>query len=70
MEIFLIIQIIVSVLLIFFILLQQQGTALGSSFGGSGGIYTKKRGAEKTIFQISIVLAVLFIGLAIINLII
>ena len=69
-KVFLIIQIIVSILLIVFILLQQRGTALGGAFGQEGGSYFKKRGMEKTIFWTSIVLAVLFIGISLLNLII
>lgn len=69
-KIFFISQIIVSGLLIIFILLQQRGTALGSAFGQEGGSYFKKRGMEKIIFRTSIVLAVLFIILALLNLVI
>jgi protein translocase SecG subunit len=53
----------VSVLLVIFILLQQQGSGLGTIFGGSGGgeSYRSKRGIEKFFFNITIVLIVLFI---------
>lgn len=70
MPIFLIVQILVSVLLVVFILLQQKGAALGSAFGGEGGFYTKKRGPEKFIFIATIVLAGFFIALSILNLVI
>jgi len=63
-------QIIVSLLLIFFILLQQRGTALGPAFGGSGGFWVSRRGLEKKIFWGTVVLAVLFLGLALINLLV
>lgn len=59
---------IVSVLLIISILLQQRGTAMGSAFGGGGESYSTRRGAEKKIYIGSIILGVLFIGLAILNL--
>jgi len=65
----LILQIIIPCLLIVFILLQQRGTALGAAFGEAGGSYFKKRGMEKTIFWITVVLAVLFIGISLISLI-
>lgn len=67
-KILIIIQIIVSVFLVLLILLQQRGTALGSAFGGEGGFYLKKRGIEKKIFWGTVILAVLFIVLSIINL--
>jgi len=61
-------QIIISILLISFILLQQRGAALGSAFGGTGSNYFKKRGLEKKIFWATIVLATLFIVNGILNL--
>ncbi len=65
------IQIIVAILLIVFILLQQRGTALGSAFGGEGGgFYATRRGIQKKIFWATIVCGVLFIGLALLNLIV
>lgn len=63
-------QIIVSVLLIGVILLQQKGTGLGASFGGSGQIYRSKRGLERILFWATIVLAVIFSLTAVANLII
>jgi preprotein translocase subunit SecG len=43
------------------ILLQSQGTGLGASFGGEGNSYRSKRGAEKLIFNTTIVAAVAFV---------
>ena len=57
-----IIQIVIAGLLIIAILLQQRGTGLSGAFGGEGGVYFKKRGAEKIIFIATIILAVLFIS--------
>lgn len=65
-----ILQIIVSVLLIVFILLQQRGGALGSAFGGSGGgFYGTRRGIQQKIFWATIVLGAAFVVLALLNLI-
>lgn len=61
-------QIIISSLLIIFILLQQRGSALGSVFGGAGGFYSTRRGLQKKIFWLTCILAVLFLGLAVLNL--
>jgi preprotein translocase subunit SecG len=61
-------QIILSIILVLAILLQQQGSGLGSMFGNVGGeSYRSKRGAEKLFYNATIVLIVLFIvnGLAI-----
>ena len=65
-----VIQIVVSVLLVAAILLQQRGTGLSATFGGEGNIYRTKRGLEKIIFIATIVLAIIFFGLALLNVII
>ena len=61
-------QIILSIILVVAILLQQQGSGLGSMFGNVGGeSYRSKRGAEKLFYNATIILIVLVIanGLAI-----
>ncbi|MFH1890833.1 MAG: preprotein translocase subunit SecG [Candidatus Kuenenbacteria bacterium] len=63
-----IIQIIIATLLIITILFQNRGSGLGSAFGGEGNVYMAKRGAEKTIFILSIILAIIFLALGIIRL--
>jgi preprotein translocase subunit SecG len=63
-------QLIVSLLLVTAILLQQKGTGLGATFGGGGEVYHSRRGIEKNLFYATIVLAILFIGIAIFSLII
>lgn len=49
-------------LMILAILLQQRGASLGAGFGGSGELYTTRRGIDKNLFDATIVLAVLFVG--------
>ncbi len=63
------IQITVAVLLTLSILLQHRGTSLGGAFGGEGNVYRSRRGAEKFLFVATIVLAVIFVGLAIANIV-
>lgn len=46
------------------ILMQAKGASLGEAFGGSNVFYGSRRGSEKTLFIISIVLGVIFVGLA------
>jgi preprotein translocase subunit SecG len=57
---------IISVAMIFLILLQVKGGALGSMLGGEagGGIARTRRGLEKTIFQVTIVLSIAFLGIS------
>lgn len=61
-------QIIIAVLLVALILLQQRGAGLGSAFGQSGGFYATQRGLQKKIYWATIVLAVIFVVLAVYNL--
>ncbi|OGF78162.1 preprotein translocase subunit SecG [Candidatus Giovannonibacteria bacterium RIFCSPLOWO2_02_FULL_43_11b] len=55
-------------LLVIAILFQQKGSGLSSAFGGEGNIYTTKRGLEKILFRITIVLGILFLVLSLLNL--
>ena len=57
---FFIIQVAVSVLLLAGILLQPNGSGLGSSWGGGGESYHTRRGVEKVVFITTIVAAILF----------
>jgi len=60
-------QIIISVFLIAAILIQQRGAGMGGAFGGGGAAYHTKRGFEKILFYATIVLSVIFFGIAILN---
>lgn len=62
----LVLHILISVALIGVILLQSSKGGLGSAFGG-GQMYRTKRGAEKLIFNATIVLAVLFLITSVVN---
>ncbi len=57
-----IITVISSIMLIIAILLQNQGSGLGTAFGGESNFYRTKRGAEQVLFYFTIVLAVVFVG--------
>ena len=61
-------QIVVAVALILVSLLQVRGGGLGGIFGQADTVYRTKRGVEKTLFQLTIALAVIFIILAIVSL--
>lgn len=66
---FLIFEIILGVLLIGLIILQSKGAGLGSTFGGDMGFYGTKRGAEKMLFILTIIIASLFLLTALIGVI-
>ena len=62
------IQIVLSVLLVVGILLQQSAAGLGGAFGDnfSSGFHTR-RGFEKTVFNASVVIAILFVISAVLS---
>jgi preprotein translocase subunit SecG len=61
-------QIIVAVALILVSLLQVKGGGLGGIFGQADTVYRTKRGVEKTLFQFTIALVVIFVVLSIVSL--
>jgi preprotein translocase subunit SecG len=63
-------QIVLSAALILAVLLQVRGGGLGGIFGQPDSIYRTRRGVEKTLFQLTIVLAVLLIIISVITLVV
>ncbi len=61
-------QIVLSIALILAILLQVRGGGLGGIFGQASTVFRTKRGVEKTLFQLTIGLVVLFITISIVML--
>jgi preprotein translocase subunit SecG len=58
--------IIISVLLILSVILQSKGAGLGGLTGAdTGSIFTARRGVERTLFWITIVLSVIFFALVV-----
>jgi preprotein translocase subunit SecG len=63
-----VIQIIISIALIAVILVQAKGQGgLGGIFGGDSTVYRTRRGVEKTLFNVTIGLAVAFFVISIIS---
>lgn len=56
-----IVMVVSAILMIIAILLQQRGASLGAGFGGSGELYTTRRGLDKNLFELTIFLAVTFV---------
>lgn len=50
-----------AILLIITILLQQRGASLGAGFGSSGELFTARRGLDKNLFDVTVILAVIFV---------
>jgi preprotein translocase subunit SecG len=59
--------IIIAITLIGVVLLQGQNSGLGSAFGGDSGIYRTRRGVEKTLFNMTVALASLFLLLSLVS---
>lgn len=60
MTIFNYLTLISMVLMTVLILVQTRGASLGAGLGGAGEINTSRRGTDKTIFQLTIICAVVF----------
>lgn len=56
-EVLSIIQIVLGILFIVLVLLQAKGTGLGSAFGGEIAFYSTKRGVERILFILTIIVA-------------
>jgi preprotein translocase subunit SecG len=55
-------------LMVLLILVQTRGASLGAGLGGTGEVNMTRRGTDKTLFQLTIIMAVIFtvsIGLGI-----
>jgi preprotein translocase subunit SecG len=64
-----VVQIILSIAVVVFILLQARGAGLGSAFGGSsaGSVFKTRRGVERLIFNGTIVFIVLFALISVVS---
>jgi preprotein translocase subunit SecG len=62
-------QLLVSIVLIAVILLQTRGGDIGSAFGlgGGGSSFRTRRGLEKTLFQLTIILSVVFLAISMLS---
>lgn len=61
-------QILISVLLIAILVLQAKGSGFGAALGGSTtSVFRTRRGIEKTLYNLTIVLIVIFICISILS---
>ena len=61
-------QIVIAIALILAILIQVRGGGLGGIFGQPDTVYRTRRGVERTLYRLTVVLVILFIAVAIITL--
>lgn len=64
-----IIQIIISIALIALTVMQSKGAGLGRMLGGDSSIYRTRRGVEKTMFNLTVILAVVFFLISLLSVI-
>jgi preprotein translocase subunit SecG len=60
-------QLLVCIGLMASVLLQARGAGLGATFGGDSSVYRSRRGVEKRLFQFTIILALLFVGVSLVT---
>lgn len=60
--------IILSVIIVIFILIQGKGAGLGSAWGGGGEMFQTRRGIEKVTLRLTVILIVVFFVISIFNL--
>jgi len=60
-------QLVVAIALILVILLQNKGAGAGGLFGGSNNVFLAKRGLDKTLFVLTIILTSIFFAVSILT---
>ncbi len=65
-----VVTVVAAVLMVAAILLQARGASLGAGFGSSGELFTTRRGTDKSLYEATIMLAVVFVGTLLANLLI
>jgi preprotein translocase subunit SecG len=57
-------QLIIAVAVATSILLQARGTGLSSTFGGESTAYRSRRGLERTLFRLTVILIIMFVAIS------
>lgn len=67
MDLFQVAQIIIAVAVGSSILLQARGTGLSSTFGGESTAYRSRRGLERVLFRLTLILATVYVLIALVG---
>jgi protein translocase SecG subunit len=59
------IEAVIAVLLCLLITVQHRVSGLTSTFGGSGAVTVQRRGAEKVLYKLTIILSIAFFAIAV-----
>jgi preprotein translocase subunit SecG len=63
------ITIVTAVIVTILVLIQTRGASLGAGLGGGGEVNTVRRGADKTLHQLTIIMVFIFAASIIINIV-
>ncbi len=63
-------EIVVSIVLILVLLIQTRGAGFNGTFNSDSSVYRTRRGIEKTLFQLTIVLAVVFVIISVLSVVV
>ncbi len=67
-EVIIIVNIILSVVIVIFILMQGRGAGLGSAWGGGGETFQTRRGVEVVIMRLTVVFIAIFFCISVLAL--
>jgi preprotein translocase subunit SecG len=65
-----IVEIIISLALILLVLVQTRGEGFSATFSADSSIFRTRRGVEKTLFQLTIAVAVIWIATSIVSVVV
>lgn len=65
--VFFIVQIILSILLVALVVMQSKNLGTSAMFGGSDSFATTRRGFERTLFNLTVLVSVLFFLVAVVS---
>jgi preprotein translocase subunit SecG len=63
-------EIIISIVLILVLLLQTRGAGFDGTFSSDSSVFRTRRGIEKTLFQLTIALAVVFVVISVLSVVV
>jgi len=63
-------EIIISVVLVVVLLLQSRGSGFNGTFNSDTSVFRTRRGVEKTLFQLTIVLVLVFVIVSILSVVV
>jgi preprotein translocase subunit SecG len=63
-------EIIISLVLVLVLLVQTRGPGFNGTFNSDSSVFRSRRGIEKTLFQLTIILAVVFVIISVLSVVV